>query len=78
VGQEPDGAKELCRQADDAGRGSEGSAGRGERRIADINTNITNMEAHGDDEDTRARIDVTVEISDLKHLEKGDQIAEGR
>jgi len=39
-------------------------------RIADINTNITNMEAHGDDEETRARIDVTVEISDLKHLEK--------
>jgi (p)ppGpp synthase/HD superfamily hydrolase len=28
------------------------------------------MEAHGDDEDTRARIDVTVEINDLKHLEK--------
>jgi len=39
-------------------------------RIADINTNIKNMEAHGDDEDTRARIDVTVEINDLKHLEK--------
>jgi guanosine-3',5'-bis(diphosphate) 3'-pyrophosphohydrolase len=39
-------------------------------RIADINTNIKNMEAHGDDEETRARIDVTVEINDLKHLEK--------
>ena len=37
-------------------------------RIADINTNIKNMEAHTDD-DRRARIDVTVEISDLKHLE---------
>ena len=38
-------------------------------RIADINTNIRNMEAHTDDE-RRARIDVTVEISDMKHLDK--------
>jgi guanosine-3',5'-bis(diphosphate) 3'-pyrophosphohydrolase len=38
-------------------------------KIAGINTNIKNMEAHTD-EDHRARIDVTVEISDLKHLEK--------
>jgi GTP diphosphokinase / guanosine-3',5'-bis(diphosphate) 3'-diphosphatase len=38
-------------------------------RIAGINTNIKNMEAHTD-EDQRARIDMTVEISDLKHLEK--------
>ena len=38
-------------------------------RIAGINTNIKNMEAHTDD-DRRARIDMTVEISDLKHLEK--------
>ena len=38
-------------------------------RIADINTNIRNMEAHTDD-DRHARIDVTVEISDLKHLER--------
>ena len=38
-------------------------------RIAGINTNIKNMEAHTDD-DQRARIDMTVEISDLKHLEK--------
>src|SRR6266851_1329889 len=38
-------------------------------KIADINTNIKNMEAHTD-EDRRARIDVTLEISDLKHLEK--------
>jgi GTP diphosphokinase / guanosine-3',5'-bis(diphosphate) 3'-diphosphatase len=38
-------------------------------RIADINTNIKNMEAHTD-EDKHARIDVTVEISDLKHLER--------
>ena len=38
-------------------------------RIADINTNITNMEARTDD-DHRARIDVTLEISDLKHLER--------
>jgi guanosine-3',5'-bis(diphosphate) 3'-pyrophosphohydrolase len=39
-------------------------------KIAGINTNIKNMEAHTADEDRRARIDVTVEISDLKHLEK--------
>jgi GTP pyrophosphokinase len=38
-------------------------------KIADINTNITNMEARTDESD-HARIDVTVEISDLKHLEK--------
>jgi GTP pyrophosphokinase len=38
-------------------------------RIADINTNIKNMEARTD-EDKHARIDMTVEISDLKHLEK--------
>ena len=38
-------------------------------RIADINTNIKNMEAHTAD-DRRARIDVTIEISDLKHLER--------
>ena len=38
-------------------------------KIAGINTNITNMEAHTA-EGERARIDVTVEISDLKHLEK--------
>jgi len=38
-------------------------------RVADINTNIKNMEAHTD-EDSRARIDMTLEISDLKHLEK--------
>jgi GTP pyrophosphokinase len=38
-------------------------------KIADINTNIKNMEAHTGD-DKRARIDMTVEINDLKHLEK--------
>jgi GTP pyrophosphokinase len=38
-------------------------------KIADINTNIRNMEAHTD-EGQNARIDMTVEISDLKHLEK--------
>jgi GTP pyrophosphokinase len=37
-------------------------------KIADINTNIKNMEARTDED--RARIDVTIEISDLKHLEK--------
>jgi GTP pyrophosphokinase len=38
-------------------------------RIADINTNIRNMEARTD-EDRRAHIDVTVEITDVKHLER--------
>ena len=38
-------------------------------KIADINTNIKNMEARTDD-GQQARIDMTVEISDLKHLEK--------
>jgi len=38
-------------------------------KIAGINTNITNLEARTD-EGHHARIDVTVEISDLKHLEK--------
>jgi GTP diphosphokinase / guanosine-3',5'-bis(diphosphate) 3'-diphosphatase len=38
-------------------------------KVSDINTNITNMEARTGD-DQQARIDMTVEISDLKHLEK--------
>jgi GTP diphosphokinase / guanosine-3',5'-bis(diphosphate) 3'-diphosphatase len=38
-------------------------------KIADINTNIKNMEARTDD-GAHARIDMTVEISDMKHLEK--------
>src|SRR2546423_9156458 len=38
-------------------------------KIAGINTNIRNMEARTGD-DQHARIDVTIEISDLKHLEK--------
>jgi GTP pyrophosphokinase len=38
-------------------------------KVADINTNIRNMEARTDD-DKRARIDMTVEISDMKHLER--------
>src|SRR6476620_3439563 len=38
-------------------------------KITDINTNIKNMEARTGGEDQRARIDVTVEISDLQHLE---------
>jgi GTP diphosphokinase / guanosine-3',5'-bis(diphosphate) 3'-diphosphatase len=37
-------------------------------KIAGINTNIRNMEARP--EDDHARIEMTVEISDLKHLEK--------
>jgi GTP pyrophosphokinase len=38
-------------------------------KVSDINTNITNMEARTGD-DQQARIEMTVEISDLKHLEK--------
>ena len=38
-------------------------------KVSDINTNITNMEARTG-EDHQARIDMTVEISDVKHLEK--------
>ncbi len=38
-------------------------------RVSDINTNITNMEARTGD-DQQARIDMTVEIKDLKHLER--------
>ncbi len=38
-------------------------------KVSDINTNITNMEARTSD-DEGARIDMTVEIRDLKHLEK--------
>ena len=38
-------------------------------KVADINTNITSVEATTD-EDQRGRIDMTVQISDLKHLEK--------
>ena len=37
-------------------------------RIAGINTNIRNVEATVDDQ--RGRIDMTVEISDVKHLQK--------
>ena len=41
-------------------------------RIAGINTNIVTLEAStaGGGPDAHARIDMTVEISDLKHLEK--------
>jgi guanosine-3',5'-bis(diphosphate) 3'-pyrophosphohydrolase len=38
-------------------------------KVADINTNITSVEATTG-EDHRGRIDMTVEIDDLKHLEK--------
>jgi GTP pyrophosphokinase len=38
------------------------------KRISDINTNITNMEASTGQ--NRGRIDVTVEIKDMKHLEQ--------
>jgi GTP pyrophosphokinase len=39
-------------------------------KIADINTNIKDLEARTGHEDQRARIDVTVEITDLTHLER--------
>jgi GTP pyrophosphokinase len=38
-------------------------------KVSDINTNITNMQARTGD-DQRARIEMTVEITDLKHLQK--------
>jgi GTP pyrophosphokinase len=38
-------------------------------KVSDINTNITNMEARTGD-DHQARIDMTVEIRDVKHLDK--------
>jgi GTP diphosphokinase / guanosine-3',5'-bis(diphosphate) 3'-diphosphatase len=38
-------------------------------KVADINTNITSIEATTDN-DHRGRINMTVEINDLKHLEK--------
>ena len=38
-------------------------------KIAGINTNIRNVEARSDDDQT-GRIDMTVEISDVKHLQK--------
>ena len=38
------------------------------KRISDINTNIINVEATTGDQ--RGRIDMTVEIKDMKHLEK--------
>jgi len=38
-------------------------------KVSGINTNITNMEARTGD-DQQGRIEMTVEISDLKHLER--------
>ena len=38
-------------------------------KVADINTNITSVEATTDG-DRRGQINMTVQISDLKHLEK--------
>jgi GTP pyrophosphokinase len=39
-------------------------------KIADINTNIKDLEARTGDENQPARIDVTVEISDVQHLDR--------
>ena len=60
----------LHRQADDGGRGPEGIAGGGQRQ--DRRHQHEHQE-HGSAHRRRrrhARIDVTIEISDLKHLEK--------
>jgi GTP pyrophosphokinase len=38
-------------------------------KVSAINTNITNMEARTG-EDQQARIEMTVEITDVKHLDK--------
>jgi guanosine-3',5'-bis(diphosphate) 3'-pyrophosphohydrolase len=39
-------------------------------KIADINTNIKDLEARTGEENQHARIDVTVEISDVQHLDR--------
>ena len=46
-------------------------------KVSDINTNITNMEARTGD-DQQARIDMTVEIKDVKTPGEGDQVDQGR
>jgi GTP pyrophosphokinase len=46
-------------------------------RIAAINTNITNVEATGADDDHRGRINMAVEIKDVKHLEKVIKLLRG-
>jgi guanosine-3',5'-bis(diphosphate) 3'-pyrophosphohydrolase len=46
-------------------------------RIAAINTNITNVEATGADDDHRGRINMAVEIKDMKHLEKVIKLLRG-
>ena len=46
-------------------------------RIAAINTNITNVEATGADNDHLGRIDMAVEIKDMKHLEKVIKLLRG-
>ena len=64
-----DARRALHRQADDGGRGSQGDAGGGQRQ--DRRHQHQHQE-HGSAHRRRqhARIDVTIEISDLKHLEK--------
>jgi guanosine-3',5'-bis(diphosphate) 3'-pyrophosphohydrolase len=46
-------------------------------KIAEINTNITNVEATGADDDHRGRINMAVEIKDVKHLEKVIKLLRG-
>jgi guanosine-3',5'-bis(diphosphate) 3'-pyrophosphohydrolase len=46
-------------------------------RIAAINTNITNVEATGADDDHMGRINMAVEIKDVKHLEKVIKLLRG-
>ena len=39
-------------------------------RVAGVDTNITRIEALSSTDDNRGRIDMTIEIGDLKQLEK--------
>ena len=57
-------------QADDGGRGPEGAAGRGQRARSPTSTPTSRTWKRAPTTISRARIDMTVEISDLKHLEK--------
>ena len=58
----------LHRAPEHPGGGSEGILADVSSKIAGINTNIRNVEATVDDQ--MGRIDMTVEISDVKHLQK--------
>ena len=65
-----DARRALHREADDGGRGSEGTAGGGQRARSPTSTRTSRTWKRAPTTTKHARIDVTVEISDLKHLEK--------